>query len=389
MKAVLSKLRKYMILTQGILRSKKCVDNNDTLIIFNAAFGDAVLFQDHLKYLVELYERENRNLCMIARRSVRSFYTEILNFDERYFNPCVYTEHYSDWVEIIRVFKNVEFKNVYAKDGLGSCVIVANINAEKKIRLSSQEELKGREIMHKFFSNLCFTKTITVPMKTWELERHKRFFEETEGITLQTTIPDMKSKLTLEKIKFNNPSYAVICVDSSVPYRRWKLECWRELAQKLHDKYSFDICYVGEKRNEDFDVLLLNCEPYVHDYVGRTTLRQWFSLIRYSAIVLSVDSGIIHVAASLGVPSACLRGFYELDKYFPYRSLDSRGVPLCITAKRAYSCQGCLQRRRVMKEKNKACYDACFSRSDIMFCLFDIETEDVFRQIEGYLKLGG
>jgi ADP-heptose:LPS heptosyltransferase len=46
----------------------------------------------------------------------------------------------------------------------------------------------------------------------------------------------------------------------------------------------------------------------VHDYTGRTDLRQLIELCRRARLVVSADSGPMHVAAALGTPVLALFG---------------------------------------------------------------------------------
>lgn len=142
---------------------------------------------------------------------------------------------------------------------------------------------------------------------------------ETERIKFEAVPPDMSKSLSLTSIRESNKPYMVICLDSSIPYRRWKYESWGKVAQWLHQQYWVDICFVGERCDRRVKDLMKNHDSYINDYIEKTSILEWMRLIKYSRLVMSVDSGIIHVAAALGIPSVCLRGFYESGKYSPYR----------------------------------------------------------------------
>lgn len=89
-------MKVYILLTLGQLkkilkRNKKVKDcSNETLIIFSEAFGDGVIFQDYLKQLIKVYEKENYKLCIVARSNVRYFYIDVLGFEDKHFSKMYF-----------------------------------------------------------------------------------------------------------------------------------------------------------------------------------------------------------------------------------------------------------------------------------------------------------
>ncbi|MDD5528429.1 MAG: glycosyltransferase family 9 protein [bacterium] len=91
--------------------------------------------------------------------------------------------------------------------------------------------------------------------------------------------------------------------------RQWLNERWAELGDILIDKYKVCILFIGD--NQDLIKIkeiqgLMNNKTY--NFAGRLSLTETAGLIKMCNLIICTNSGPMHIAASLEVPSVVLIG---------------------------------------------------------------------------------
>lgn len=138
------------------------------------------------------------------------------------------------------------------------------------------------------------------------------------------------------------------------PSRNWPLDRWAAFARKLQETDSRPVKFLVlglTSLRDKADYLGRELGESLLDFVGRTTLSQAFALVRRADLVLSEDSGLMHMAWVSGVPTIALFGSSRGDWSRPlgYRSicLDSSDLDcrFCMEAECRYGDVRCLTRR--------------------------------------------
>jgi len=120
-----------------------------------------------------------------------------------------------------------------------------------------------------------------------------------------------------------------INIEATAPSRRWLYTYLLDLIKLLNtsSKYNFEIYLFGQGKFIPIDNRL---PAYVHNYVGKTTLRQMIALTYRMDIVLAADSLYGHIAAAFDIPSVILYTVIPAEwrnKY--YRSIGVQGKTKC------------------------------------------------------------
>jgi ADP-heptose:LPS heptosyltransferase len=99
------------------------------------------------------------------------------------------------------------------------------------------------------------------------------------------------------KINFREP---VIClaVNPSNAIREWPFEHWQTLVDRLRDKYTLVQLGLGERP----------LERVQHGLVNKTTLLETAEILRRSHLLVSIDSGLSHLATAVGRRNIVLFG---------------------------------------------------------------------------------
>ncbi|MBL7994359.1 glycosyltransferase family 9 protein [bacterium] len=91
-------------------------------------------------------------------------------------------------------------------------------------------------------------------------------------------------------------------------YKKWILQGYKELISALNQKYKCGILLYGGSEETDRNLLLSKAGHHVIDTGTGNSLREFFSLISLSDIVITGDTLALHTATALGKQVICLFG---------------------------------------------------------------------------------
>jgi heptosyltransferase I len=115
--------------------------------------------------------------------------------------------------------------------------------------------------------------------------------------------------------------YAVIIVATSKPDKDWIPERWAEICDVLQDSYNLRPVLAGgtsAREQHAAEIILKNTRSDSFNALG-SGLRQLVSLIDASSIVLSPDTGPLHMSVALNKPVISLIGYSDPRRTGPYR----------------------------------------------------------------------
>ncbi len=131
--------------------------------------------------------------------------------------------------------------------------------------------------------------------------------------------PDLISRVK-QILKFDK--IAAISLSASIKERFWGVDNFKEIANYLIGK-DYKVAFLGGRREKKnfrgiFDGIIK--KEYVFDFVGKTTLPEAACIIKHSRFFLGLDTGILHLAYALDVPTVSLFGPGIRDKWAPQGS---------------------------------------------------------------------
>ncbi|MGP0071482.1 MAG: lipopolysaccharide heptosyltransferase II [Bryobacteraceae bacterium] len=159
---------------------------------------------------------------------------------------------------------------------------------------------------------LLLTRAVDVP-KPGEIPRHERFYylELLRRAGLIDTLPASPA-IRLHRDEAHNGK-RVIGVSPGAAYgtaKRWLPERFAEAAGALASARGASIALFGSKSERDLceqvAERLNGCQ--VINYAGQTTLAQFIDLASACEMFLTNDSGAMHIASALGIPTVAIFG---------------------------------------------------------------------------------
>jgi heptosyltransferase-2 len=159
---------------------------------------------------------------------------------------------------------------------------------------------------------LLLTRAVNVP-KPGEIPRHERFYY----LELLRRAGLMDAPLESDQIRLqrtaNPDGKRVIGVSPGAAYgtaKRWLPERFAEAAGALATARGSSIALFGSKSERELceQVVQLLKGHRVTNYAGQTTLAQFIDLASGCELFLTNDSGSMHIASALGVPTVAIFG---------------------------------------------------------------------------------
>ncbi len=130
--------------------------------------------------------------------------------------------------------------------------------------------------------------------------------------------PEVSEKMHSELSKYKRPLVVLNAghVFAKRQGRTYPVEKWIELGNKIQEKYDGTILITGVKVDEDILKPLEQIKNSV-SYVSKLSLDENSALIKNSDILISGDSGPLHIASALGVKALGLFGSMPIERTGP------------------------------------------------------------------------
>ncbi len=96
------------------------------------------------------------------------------------------------------------------------------------------------------------------------------------------------------------------------PAKRWPLAYYRETAQWLAER-GYSVWVLGSAKEAADGETIAGGNPLIINLCGRTRLEDAIDLMSLAALAVSNDSGLMHVAAAVGVPLVAIYGSSSPD----------------------------------------------------------------------------
>lgn len=138
-------------------------------------------------------------------------------------------------------------------------------------------------------------------------------YQDIEAVTLSLPLQSVTEAHQLLQPLFSD-SFVVIFPGASVEEKRWGSARFLKVSKKLAE-YGYRIVIVGgreDRTNGDFIAVAGGI-----NLAGMTTLAETAAVIVRSSLVISGDSGLLHIAAGLDIPTVSLFGPSSDKKWAP------------------------------------------------------------------------
>jgi ADP-heptose:LPS heptosyltransferase len=167
-----------------------------------------------------------------------------------------------------------------------------------------------------------------LPPQMHELVRHKMLLQAV-GITVGELKPMLwpgdhaADKTESEMLKDNGGSLRclVLITGAENQIRKWPFERYMELAARVRDAHPELLLYlVGNDKDltDSAGGKSAGLPKGVADLRCKTSLLELVDLLRQASLVVGNDTGPVHLAIGLGIPTVCVLGGGHFGRFMPY-----------------------------------------------------------------------
>jgi ADP-heptose:LPS heptosyltransferase len=179
-------------------------------------------------------------------------------------------------------------------------------------------------------SNL-YDKLLPIQQKpVFEFYRNKAFTEwltQNKSLISNTHLADTIS-LPEVKTKYQLPAtYFVLFPGSRSNKRIWSADNFTIVSNYLYDQYKYTVILAGAASDSQYGEAFEN--NYTHpmvNLIGRTNLPETLALLKGAKCILSVDTGSIHLAASVNCLSFGIFNGSQYGRFSPYPNIFSNKI---------------------------------------------------------------
>jgi len=203
------------------------------------------------------------------------------------------------------------------------------INLAKELRKEKFDAFINLQpsIKTKIFSLILGAKKTLTYKKTFKLHAVENFWQTAKPLFKDITLPDeikiylqeeakekAKSLIQTDKkiIGFN------IGANSARQGRKYPLEHWQVLAKEFIEKYNCKIVLTGSKEDAEEVEKLLEISPEIVSFCGKLSLMESAALLQRCDLVISGDTGPLHIATAVGTKVIGLYGSMPILRTGPY-----------------------------------------------------------------------
>ena len=191
-----------------------------------------------------------------------------------------------------------------------------NIKAKEKITSVIDFTDGYKEFQLLPFDTVYKTKTPDL----FEIEHRRKFFEKAFDVSIPENI-----KTDLPILVNLNKFYITISLFATTNTRMYSFENWKIIINKILDLYkcdeNFELIFLGSKKESiliDEFIYGLNNPQVCKNLAGRISLGVVPEILRNSKLLLSVETGTVHIAKAVGCPVICISNGMYWGHYQPY-----------------------------------------------------------------------
>lgn len=363
--------------------SKKKTNDDTVAIVFNGIFGDAIVFFSAIQGYVDLYVKNGYKVILFCRPEVKKLWNDVVEFPREIALECVdfrkIINSYSYFRKIVAKYKEPIDILVSPGSSISSDLLSTSLNAKRKVGLMPILKMKS-PLYLAAFQRIAYTEPIIPPKGLMMIQRHRYLLQYLGLKNYKGLLPN----LTQQK-RIIQGSYCVICPGSSAREKMWPTERFAAVADYIIEKYDLDVHICGGANEEITCNEMIRVSKYPHrfySHIGKTSFKEWSSIVEYANIVIGNDSATMHFAAAHRVKSVCIAGVYNKSKFFPYNvDLINEGDFMPKSAYYDMKCKHCIPIGYKYGYTNKECRDF-IKQGHCALCVERISISDVLRLVE-------
>ncbi len=316
----------FLIFRPLVKKNKNKIIPGTLLIVRLDAIGDYILFRNYLKIIRESNAYKDCKITLCGNIIWKDLAE---NLDGDVVDDFIWIERenfYNNIFYKISVLKTIYKKGfetaihpVYTREILYGDEIVWASNAPVKIGSRGAADKHSKWKKH-FVSDDWYTKLVPVSKEhKFEFYRNKEFFEKLFETKLNLQRPILKVD-GVTQMQIPDKDYVLLFPGAGVKERLWDISNYYSVANYLIEKLGIYIAVAGGRSEKELAGFFLDKpgSEMVIDFTGKTSLLQLAVLISKAKLIISNETGAIHIAAAANIPFICISNGQHYGRFHPY-----------------------------------------------------------------------
>lgn len=160
------------------------------------------------------------------------------------------------------------------------------------------------------FRSALFTHSYNEKMQLHRAEQYIDLISGYTGTIIKSAAIELKNSSS-ENVLLPAGKNLLLNINSEAQSRKMPIELAVKIITEINKKYNFNLLLTGSKKDVDYVKQLeikLGSTTQVYNYAGKTSLADLLKLVSAVDFVISVDSGIAHVANAFSKNTIVLLG---------------------------------------------------------------------------------
>ena len=145
---------------------------------------------------------------------------------------------------------------------------------------------------------------------------HRAFGQKGE-MQFRIFIPEQAEQRAEELLRENKEPFVAVAPGAASDLKRWPLERFSRIIRRLQKEFDAGVILVGGDADRELVAPLRENIPGIVDLTGNTSLTELAAVIKRSMLLLTNDSGPMHIAAAVGTPVVAIFGPSDHRRYGP------------------------------------------------------------------------
>jgi len=335
----------YLNLFNNNIFEKVNYNHKKILIIKLDAIGDFILWLDVAKELRRVYSPNEYKITLLGNRNWTdlaenlNYFDEVLAIDRQAFftRPAIYFDLLQ---KLFGTTFEIVLHPVYSREFLFGDLFVWASNAIHKIGM--QGDYSNLSWWQKKIGDRCYTNLVSGSCEYDSELEHNALLLRWLGLSdFKACVPDLKASNKPPNTQLP-ANYYVLIPGASVSLRIWPISCFISLLEKVYALTGMTaVVCGGEKEKELGEIIILRTSAPVINIINQISLTELVTVISEAQFVVGNETGGIHIAAALGVPSICIMGGGHFGRFVPYSNNIVSQKQLPVSVFRRMECFGC------------------------------------------------
>ncbi|HXT72583.1 MAG TPA: glycosyltransferase family 9 protein [Candidatus Angelobacter sp.] len=322
----------------------------NVLVVRTDGLGDLILATPLFKHVKKAFGHPR--ICLLTRQEWTDLFQNYPYIDEvipwsiqKYATSVRYRLKF---IEALRRRSfDLAIHPVYSREPLSDEVVCCT-HASQKVGFDG--DLNNISKKQKSKNDRYYTRLIkSTSLVCSEIERNRDFAEQVIGEIIR--LADFQPELWLgdadriaaleildqRAVSVNGGVVIALFPGASSAYKTWPAANYAELANRLHERFNAKVIVCGAHGDADIasDVMDKVRGPVVN-LTGRTSLTQLAAVLKSSDLYIGNDTGPLHMAVAVGIPTLGIMGGGHFGRFYPYGDLNKHRV-----AFKKMDCYGC------------------------------------------------